>query len=175
MKTVGVLQEQVVTNTGRLDSHSQALNIQADAIETIIHNLSELKIHTARQENKTDAQLNAILDEVRKGNKATSTTTQDNLFPPLPQSPSHSQRKDGSTKANGSRGWEHDWKPVNDSELSMLIDKEDPVRKLINNNLRGLTSLYFIREKQGNIGMVRTLIERQLRLGRIIKGLNFIG
>lgn len=36
-----------------------------------------------------------------------------------------------------------------------------------------MTSIYFIREKQGNIGMVRSMIERQLKLGRVVRGLKF--
>lgn len=86
------------------------------------------------------------------------------------------QKSEGKTgKPNGRRGWEQEWKPADDIELSLLVDRNDPVRKLIDHNLRCLTSLYFVREKKGNTGMVRTLLERQLKLGRVIKGLNFIG
>lgn len=63
---------------------------------------------------------------------------------------------------------------MDDRELNQLVDRNDPIRRLIDYNLQGLTALYFVREKQGKIGMVRSLLERQLRLGRIIKGLNFI-
>lgn len=62
---------------------------------------------------------------------------------------------------------------MDDIELDMLIDRKDPVQKLVNHDLDILTTIYFIRQKQGNIGMAQTLIERQLKIGRVIKGLNF--
>lgn len=64
--------------------------------------------------------------------------------------------------------------PVNDHELEKLVDRGYPVRRLIDHNQQGLTLLYFVREKQGGIGLVRNLIERQLQIGRVVKGLNFI-
>lgn len=49
---------------------------------------------------------------------------------------------------------------MDDSKLRQLIDRNDPIRRMINYNLQGLTSIYFVREKQGVIGMVRSLLER---------------
>lgn len=62
---------------------------------------------------------------------------------------------------------------MNDRELDLLVDKEDPVRQLVNHNVQGFKTLYFVIQKQGNIGMVRSFIERQLKIGRMMKGLNF--
>lgn len=55
------------------------------------------------------------------------------------------------------------------------MDREYPVRKLINHNLQGLTTIYFVAEKEDNIGLVRSMTERQLKLERVIRELNFIG
>lgn len=65
--------------------------------------------------------------------------------------------------------------PVLDSELENLVDKNDPGRKLIDRNRSGFKTLYFIREKHGSIGLVRNNLELQLGLGRVVKGLNFLG
>lgn len=83
--------------------------------------------------------------------------------------------KPPSHETNKTKGWEIDWKPVADDELNQLIDREDPIQQIIDHNLQGMTTLYFIREKKGGICMVRSLIECQIQLGWIIKGLNFIG
>lgn len=128
-----------------------------------------------RMEVSSDEKHEVILAEVRKGNEALDKRGQADNFPPLAQPTNDHVPTRPLEKQQNRRGWEHEWLPVEDDELKMLVDREDPVRKLINHNLQGLTSIYFTREKQGNIGMVRPLIERQLKLGRVVRGLNFKG
>lgn len=96
-------------------------------------------------------------------------------FPPLnPQDESTVQpRQPGRPQQR--RGWEQEWIPVADEELKTLVDREDPVRQLTNHNTLGLKTIYFTREKQVNIGLVRSMIKRQLKLGRVIRALNFVG
>lgn len=166
--TVNVLKEQVVSNTGTLDQHNLALNRQERSLETVLDKLEKMKI-------ESDKKQDAILSEVRKGNEALTNNPKAAEYPPLHTQVEVRQQETQSKKPQNRRGWEQEWIPVNDDELKQLVDREDPVRRLINHNLQGLTTLYFVREKQGSIGMVRSLIERQLELGRVIKGLNFIG
>lgn len=71
-----VLQDQVVTNTGRLDQHNYALNNQARSIETILNNLEKMTLDS-------DEKHDLLLAEVRKGNEALETKTQAVNFPAL--------------------------------------------------------------------------------------------
>lgn len=145
--------------------------------------LDDLKIANDRQNSRKEEQHDTILSEIRKENeemaarKKNETVSPQRVqddFPPINPNNTPSLQQQAENQ-NNKQGWEQDWIPVANCELEEPIDKEDPVRKLIKNNIYGFTTLYFTREKRGGIRKVRALIERQLQLGRVIKGLNFIG
>lgn len=64
-------------------------------------------------------------------------------FPPLPTNP-NTQVETKRNKQNKRRGWKHEWKAVDKSKLEQLVDRDDPVRQLIDHNTQGLTALYFM-------------------------------
>lgn len=113
--------------------------------------------------------------EFHKGKKEAKAEEKIDKYPPIPNKSNQGRTNPPPHEPNRNIWWETDWKLVADDEIKQLIDREDLTQQLIDQNLQGMKTLYFIREKRGGIDMVRSLTERQIQLGRVIKGPTFIG
>lgn len=84
---------------------------------------------------------NTILAEIRKAKETRSETlavrSTATDFPALTPQADGQEAPTPQNKKQNRRGWEPDWIPLADEELNLLVDREDPVRKLINHNLQG--------------------------------------
>lgn len=180
------IEEQVAVNMERVEHHEVAIGYNVGAIKEVMSRLEAFKISTDLQAHRAEEQHSMFIAKIEEPNSLILTELRKekeinagpkpptDKFPPLAHESKGS--KDEHEKTNRrNRGWEKDHLPVGDDELDQLVDRSDPVRRMTDHNLAGLKLLYFVREKQGNIGMVRNYIERrQLQLGRVIKGPNFI-
>lgn len=139
--------------------------------------LREMKLPNGQQAARSESIHQTLLKEIRK------QETNDNPQPGLESgqgsakvtSPTDKTFNKKGSETGRNRGREKEREPVENAELELLVHREDHIRRLIDYNLSGFCILYFTRIRQGSISEVRGLLERQIQLGRVVKGLDFIG
>lgn len=98
--------------------------LEAQYIRELLDNIDELKLSNAYQTKRAEEQHGIILEEIRKGNEATLARSKAEAFPSLQTNQAQTETA-RQNRPNNRRGLESDWKPVDDSESEVLVDRED--------------------------------------------------
>lgn len=126
---INAIEKRVFLNTHHINRHERTINTNLKSNQNILGTLEDMQVHNTKQADRTEENQALLLAEIRKGNESNSQTHTP-VNPPTKR-PNTTTQKTDTREGQNKRGWKKETILVNDHKLENLVDREDPVRRLI--------------------------------------------